>query len=403
MSKPGPRWTIRRPWEKPLTALFRGHAVRADLRSWVPLLMLVFVAAGGRLTCGSDAVIEQAARTVVKIYGAGGYRGLEAYQTGFLVSPDGHVMTAMSTVLDSEEIDCVLDDGRRFAASLVGIDPRREIALLKLDGEGLPFAALSGASLAESRAMAPRDDAETADQQGATSRSEARLSQAGTRVYALSNLFGVAVGDERVSVQQGVISAVVPLAARRGGYEAPYAGDVYLLDFTVNNPGSAGGLLVDVQGRPVGMLGKELRSSVAGIWLNYAIPLPEVAASFNMLLSGQPAEAAASADLVPFNSRLLGFLLVPDILEKTPPFIEAVIEATPAAAAGLQEDDLLVAVGSRSVMSCAAVADELARISEGDRVRVSVIRDGRIVEADLGPRPATDFPLLPEPSRGETL
>ena len=63
---------------------------------------------------------------------------------------------------------------------------------------------------------------------------------------------------------------MVPLAARRGAYEAPYAGDVYLLDFTVNNPGSAGGLLVDVKGQPLGMLGKELRSSAAGIWLNYA-------------------------------------------------------------------------------------------------------------------------------------
>jgi S1-C subfamily serine protease len=403
MSKRGPRRTTCRLRKNPVTTFFHGQLSRTGLRWSATLLMLVLVTAGGRLACGSDAVIEQAARTVVKIYGAGGYRGLEAYQSGFLVSPDGHVMTAMSTVLDSEEIDCVLDDGRRFAASLTGIDPHREMALLKLDGEGLPFAALSGASLAESRAMASGEEAGNADQQGTTSRAEARLSQAGTRVYALSNLFGVAVGDERVSVQQGVISAVVPLAARRGAYEAPYGGDVYLLDFTVNNPGSAGGLLVDVQGRPVGMLGKELRSSAAGIWLNYAIPLSEVAASFDTLRSGQPAEAAASADLVPFDTRLLGFLLVPDILERTPPFIEAVIESTPAAVGGLQADDLLVAVGSRSVMSCAAVAEQLAQINEGDRVRVSVIRDGSIVEADLGPRPAMDFPLLPETSRGETL
>ena len=381
-------------------------------RRWLACVLACVVlgplAADSRWARGSDVVIEQAARTVVKIYGAGGFRGLEAYQTGVLVSPEGHVMTAMSTVLDSEEIDCVLDDGRRFEASLVGIDPRREMALLKLEAEGLPFAPLDGGSLEQGLALPGRREAAAGDQgalgaAGSSTRAGEALAPPGTRVYALSNLFGVAVGDERVSVQQGVISATVPLAARRGAYEAPYDGDVYLLDFTVNNPGSAGGLLVDVQGQPMGMLGKELRSTTAGIWLNYAIPLAEVAASFDALLSGRPAETDAMADVLPFDTRGLGFLLVPDILEKTPPFVEAVIEASPAAAAGLREDDLLVAVGSQAVTSCAAVAEELARIDEGDPVRVSVIRDGRIVEAVLGPRPASDLPALPEPSFGETL
>jgi len=359
--------------------------------------------AGGETASASEAVIELAARTVVKIYGAGGFRGLESYQTGFLVSAEGHVMTAMSTVLDSGEIDCVLDDGRRYEASLLGIDPRREMALLKLDGEGLPFAPLDGGRLA-SRTAAAEADERTGEQNppaAAGPLPHGDLAPPATRVYALSNLFGVAVGDERVSVQQGVVAAVVPLAARRGAYEAPYAGDVYLLDFTVNNPGSAGGLLVDVKGQPLGMLGKELRSSAAGIWLNYAIPLPEVAASFHALLTGESTEMEATAESFPFDTRLLGFLLVPDILEKTPPFVEAVIEATPAATAGLREDDLVVAVGSRSVTSCAAVAAELSRIDDGDAVRISVIRDGQIVDVNLGPRPPMRLPVAEEPVLGE--
>jgi hypothetical protein len=82
-------------------------------------------------------VIATAAGKVVKLYGAGGLRGLEAYQTGILVSPDGRILTAASTVLDSEQIDCVLDDGRRYEARLVGIDPRRELALLRIDAADL--------------------------------------------------------------------------------------------------------------------------------------------------------------------------------------------------------------------------------------------------------------------------
>ena len=75
---------------------------------------------GGDVT----AVSVEASSRVVKLYGAGGIRGLESYQTGILVSSSGHILTVLSTAIDSEAIDCVLDDGRRYAASLVGADLR---------------------------------------------------------------------------------------------------------------------------------------------------------------------------------------------------------------------------------------------------------------------------------------
>jgi serine protease Do len=165
-----------------------------------------------------------------------------------LVSPDGTILTAMSTVLDTDEIDCVLDDGSRHRATLKGVDPRRELALLTIDAVDLPAFTLE-----------PADPVAV-----------------GTRVIALSNLFGVAVGDERVSAQRGVVSALVPLEARRGAAEAPFTGDVYVLDCTTNNPGAPGGAVVDSQGRLIGMLGKELRATATGIWLNYALPAAEL-------------------------------------------------------------------------------------------------------------------------------
>ena len=94
----------------------------------------------------------------------------------------------------------------------------------------------------------------------------------GTRVMAFSNLFGVAVGDEPVSVQRGTISVITRLEARRGVFETPYRGPVYVLDVTTNNPGAAGGALVTRRGELIGMLGKELRNSLNNTWLNYAVP-----------------------------------------------------------------------------------------------------------------------------------
>ena len=309
-----------------------------------------------------EETIAGAARKVVKLYGAGGLRGLEAYQTGILVSPEGHIVTVMSTVLDSDEIDCVLDDGRRYQATLKGIDPRREMAVLTIAAEDLPAFALM-----ESDRVA-----------------------VGTRIFALSNLFGVAVGDERVSAQHGVVAGVVPLEARRGAYEAPYRGDVYLLDCTTNNPGSPGGALVDWRGRLLGMLGKELRATASGIWLNYSIPADELARGYRDILAGVtlPAQASSTAADAPVLDPLrLGAVLVPDLLDKTPPFIESILPGTAAERAGLRPDDLLIAIGGKSVTSRMGVHQALGGMAEGDPVRVTVVRDGAIVECDLGPVP----------------
>lgn len=311
--------------------------------------------------------IAGAARRVVKLYGAGGVRGLEGYQSGILVSPAGHIVTVQSTVLDSEAIDCVLDDGRRFPATVIGVDPRRELAVLSIAGEELPAYAL------------PSGDAAGDTETGRV--------PPGTRVFALSNLFGVAVGDERVSAQHGVVSAIVPLEARRGAHEAPYRGDVYILDCTTSNPGSAGGALVDWRGRLVGMLGKELRATSSGVWLNYALPVDEVGRGYAEALGGGAVGETAEEGASDFDPGLLGVVLVPDLLDKTPPFIETVRAGSAAERAGLRPDDLLVAVNGRSVASRSAVQRRLAALAEGDPVELTVIRSGEIVVCPLGAKP----------------
>jgi serine protease Do len=329
------------------------------------LLRLAFICAIANMLSLAAAepspqeVIAKAARNVVKLYGAGGLSGLEGYQSGIIVSPDGRLVTVASTVLDSDEIDCVLDDGRRFVARVVGTDPRRELAVLQIDATDLP-----------AFAPAPRDEP----------------APPGTRIIALSNMFGVAVGDERVTAQRGVIAAYVPLEARRGAAEAPFRGKVYVLDCTTNNPGSPGGAVVDSRGRLLGMLGKELRSTDSGIWLNYALPADEVAAGTEAVVTGNFA-AAIRDDAPRFNPRLIGAVLVPDLLDRTPPFVESVDPESQAARAGLHTDDLVIAVGPRSVTTRAAVEQALGSLAPGDPVKLTVIRRGELVELDLGPRP----------------
>lgn len=315
-----------------------------------------FAASGGSL----HEVIRHVQRQVVKIYGAGGVRGLEAYQSGVIISPEGHVLTSLSYVLDTDDLVVVLDDGRRYEAEQLGSDPVRELALLKLPlkGESLSCFTLADAPQAE----------------------------VGERVLAVSNLFNIAAGDEPVSVLHGVVTAVAPLEARRGAYQSPYRGSVYLVDAAANNPGAAGGALVDWQGRLLGILGKELRSRTTGAWVHYALPVEQFADSVERMKSGRfdggndeplaaPAEPLALDDL--------GLVLVPNMLPRTPPYIDSVFPRSAAAAAGLRPDDLVVFVAGEPTPSCAAVIEAIARHEKFDEVRLSILRDGELVEATL--------------------
>jgi serine protease Do len=83
-------------------------------------------------------IVAQTQPKIVKIFGAGGLRGLEAYQSGFLISGEGHILTVWSYVLDSDVVTVYLHDGRKLTAEVLGMDPRSEIAVLKIDVQNLP-------------------------------------------------------------------------------------------------------------------------------------------------------------------------------------------------------------------------------------------------------------------------
>jgi serine protease Do len=304
-------------------------------------------------------VIRQAQRKVVKIYGAGGVRGLEAYQTGVLISPEGHVLTVFGYVLDTDDLAVVLDDGRKYAAKVAGVDPVSELAVLQLPTEGEKLPAFDLASAASARV--------------------------GDRVLALSNLYNIAGGDEPVSVLQGVVTAAAPLDARRGGFQSNYRGIVYVLDAAANNPGAAGGALVNWRGELVGLLGKELRSRTTGAWLHYALPIGEIAETVESIRQGRKIEQApaTAAPLEPLSLADLGLVLVPDVLDRTPPYVDSVFPNSPAAKARLQPDDLIALVDGDPTPSCKAVVEAIARRESFDEVRLSVLRRGKLVEVAL--------------------
>jgi serine protease Do len=156
-----------------------------------------------------------------------------------------------------------------------------------------------------------------------------------------------------------------------------------------NNPGAAGGALTDRRGRLAGLLGKELRNAESNIWLNYAIPMGELMGSIDDILAGKTMprtfDEEAQKPAEPWEIAMLGVRLVPDVLPKTPPFIDALRPDSPAARAGLQPDDLILFIGPTVVSSCTAVADELSLIDRIDPLRLTVQRGQDLIEVVIQP------------------
>ncbi len=307
-----------------------------------------------------DLLVDQIQERVVKLFGAGGGGGLESYQSGILVGNDGHIATTWTTVLDVSRVRVVLYDGKKYDATMVGIDPANEIALLKIEG-----ASVHGFDLSVSPKV-----------------------EVGMRVFAVSNLFGIANGDEYCSVQRGVVMGVAPLTQRRGRTRSLFQGKVYVLDVMTNNPGASGGALLSMRGEFLGLLGKEIRDEQSGIWINYALPFDVVRTSLDRILNRTPTNQELSgADVVenPHLLPLLGLTLIPDVLPKTPAFVDQVRSDSIASRAGLQTNDLILLLNDQRVDSRKSFERALSSINRADSFELLVQRGHELIRIQVRP------------------
>lgn len=285
-------------------------------------------------------------KKLVKLFGTGGVKGLESYGTGVLVSAQGHILTVASPLLDTQDLRVHLYDGRRFHhAKVLAVEPALDAALVKIEGDNLgelPYFDVAQA------ARAP-------------------AAQTGDWVLAFSNVFQIATQDEPMSVQRGVVAAYSKLHGRRGVFEAPYDGDVYVIDAITNNPGAGGGAVTTRKGDIIGLIGKELKNSMTDTWINYAVPiqvlglpLPDRKGSF-VELAIQGEWKAVERKKPEGGGGFHGIVLVPNVVERTPPYIEEVVAGSPAAKAGLKPDDLIVYVNGEQAVSVKVFNDLLKK------------------------------------------
>lgn len=356
---------------------------------------------------------EQANRKMVKLFGAGGFSRLNNFGTGIVISPDGHILTVASQLLDTPELIVHLYDGRRLRASVVVVEPELDAAIVKVRVEGKKADEPTGLNL---------------DYFDVVEAAKLPPLQTGDWVLALSNTFEIALRDEPLSLQRGVVAAYTKLAGRRGVFEFPYTGDVYVIDAVTNNPGAAGGALLDLKGNLRGVIGREIKNTLSDTWMNYAIPVTarvEVKTKERVKgPDGRETEVEKTVTVAlpefvslglqgkykpaPSRSRIAGeggytgIIFVPNILPRTPAYVEDVVPGSPAARAGIRPDDLVSFVDGEPVASITAFHEWIKKNTRpGQVIRVEVRRGEALqtVELTLGPHPPK--PGVPAPKSAD--
>lgn len=308
-------------------------------------------------------------KKMVKLFGSGGFRTLVDYGTGIVVSPEGHVLTVFNHLLDTPDLRVHMADGRRLNAKFLVAEPQLDVALLKIENvSGLPYFDIEEA--------AKKD-----------------LVPPGTGVLALSNMFKISEREEPLSVMRGVVAAYAKLHGKRGIFDASFRQEVYVLDAITNNAGGAGGAVTTRSGELIGIIGKELRNDLTETYVNYAVPIQskiqakrdDKTVTVTMAEFVSLAKAGQYKQLNPIEKREgpggfhgIQLVLEPAGLERTPPYVEAVIPNSPAAKAGVKPDDLVVYVNGEQVGNIKQFRDLVDRAPPGTEIQLEVRRGDKL-------------------------
>jgi serine protease Do len=271
--------------------------------------------------------------------------------SGVVISSDGYIITNNHVVENAEKIRVTFAGEKEYPAEIVGTDPRTDVALIKIDAEGLP-----AIQVADSENL-----------------------RVGDQVMAIGNPFGVGQ-----TVTLGIVSAL----GRTIGlidYE-----DLIQTDASIN-PGNSGGALVNMQGELVGMNAAILSRSGGSQGIGFAIPTAMAMRIVDSLKSdGRVTRAYLGVlpqDLDQTMADYYGLDRPQGVL------VAQVNDDTPAQKAGLEDGDIILTVDGEKIRNASDLRNTISLSDVGEKVELRIIRDGKEkklqVKLDALPEPGS--------------
>jgi serine protease Do len=279
--------------------------------------------------------------------------------SGFLVDKNGTILTNNHVVAGADEVIVILDDERSFAAKVIGNDPSSDVAVVKLDK---PPADLLPANLGDSEALA-----------------------VGDYVLAIGNPLGLGQ-----TVTMGIVSAKNRSLGTKLGEVEPLYQDFIQTDAAINQ-GNSGGPLFNFRGQVIGINSAILNPAVA-MNVGFAIPINLARRIAEQLQrSGQVLHGylgVSTSDVEPALATKFG-------LDQTSgALVNFVVENSPAALAGIKQGDVIVEVASRPIGRRNQLAQVIAQLEPGSKVKIAFQRGRQRFETDA---------VLQEKAAGESV
>ena len=309
---------------------------------------------------GADVSLQQLIEEYIRRHGGRGGRGggsggdpddedqpEQGYiGSGFMLSPDGYVMTNAHVVEGADEVTVTLTDKREFKAKIIGSDQRTDVALLKIDATGLPFVKIGNVD---------------------------RL-KVGEWVIAIGSPFGL-----ESTVTAGIVSAK---QRETGDYLQLLQTDVAI------NPGNSGGPLINMHGEVVGINSQILSPSGTSAGISLAIPIDEaIRVSDQLRASGHVTRGRIGVQIGAVSKQVAETL---GLGKPVGALVEGVQAGLPAEKAGIEAGDIITQVQGKTVERFSDLPRLVGMVKPGDKVKLQVFHDGKLKEMtadviDFGP------------------
>ena len=259
--------------------------------------------------------------------------------SGVIIRPDGYIVTNNHVVEGASKIEVTLNNNKTFEATLVGTDPATDVALIKIDAQGLPVIPFGNSD-------------------------ELRL---GEWVLAIGSPY-----DLRSTITAGIVSAK---GRSMPNYDGEFKIESFIQTDAAVNPGNSGGALVDKAGNLVGVNTAIISQTGSYTGYSFAIPSNIVKKITSDLIEyGSVRRALLGVTMTPVNDKIAKEL---KLSSAEGVYITEVLKGSAADEAGIKVGDVLVAIDSAKVVNGAAVQEAVNNFHPGDKAEMTLIRDGK--------------------------
>lgn len=271
-------------------------------------------------------------------------RERKAGGSGVIISEDGYIVTNNHVVDEATKLRVTLNDGRSFEATLVGKDPATDVALIKIEAEGLPTLAFGSSDAL-------------------------RL---GEWVLAIGSPF-----DLRQTITAGIVSAK---ARTLGVIPSEFRIESFIQTDAAVNPGNSGGALVNTHGELVGI--NTVIKSSTGSYIGYSFAVPETIVK--KVVTDLKEFGVVQRALLGITYRAIDQEFIDSMgkeLSITEPggiYVASVVEGGAASEAGIRKGDIITHIDGVKIVDGSTLQEQIGRHRPNDRVKISAKREGAV-------------------------